>query len=231
MSNRSQIEKRVIQAAESALFHQHYVSCLDILIGLNWLQLSHVQDWRKGKIPYLEKVIQVNLSKISYAMKCFRSWTHAKELKPSETAYLRRTKGPRTELQFSKSGDSIIEQAYRTHYISNILSDKKQKKLQEKLEKPPELVVFITVSDSQCSQCKKELPKGSFLFMDADQPHCLKCAGFSTLAFLPSGNAQLTRYAKKNSDISIIVVKFSRARKRYERQGILVHPEALKIAE
>ena len=229
--NQSQIEKRVTQAAESALHHQHYVSCLDILLGLGWLQLSHVQDWKKGKIPYLEQVIQVNLNKISYAMKCFRSWAHVKGLKPSETVYLARTKGPEKELQFSKNGVSTIEKAYRTHFISAILSEKKQQRLQEKLEKPPELVVFIIINDAQCSQCKKELPKSSFLFMEADQAHCLECAGFAKLAFLSSGDAQLTRYARKNSAISLIVVKFSRARKRYERQGILVPPEALKIAE
>ena len=45
----------------------------------------------------------------------------------------------------------------------------------------------------------------------------MTCAGFGDLVFLPSGDMQLTRYSKK----SAIVVKFSRARKRYERPGIL----------
>lgn len=62
--------------------------------------------------------------------------------------------------------------------------------------------------------------------MEADQPLCMKCAGFDNLLFLPSGDAQLTRRVRKHSNVCLIVVKFSRARKRYERQGILVEEEA-----
>jgi hypothetical protein len=231
MSNRAQIEKRVIQAAESALHHQHYVSPIDVLLGMGWLQPIHIQDWRKGRISYLEKVIQGNLNKISYTMKCFRTWANKKGLKASQTAYLARTKGPKRELQFSKSNNVEIEKAYRTHYISPVLSEKKQQRLKEKLDKAPELVVFITISDSQCSQCKKELSKGNFLFMEVDQPLCLSCAGFDELVFLPRGDAKLTRYAKKYSTLYLVAVKFSRARKRYERQGVLVQEEAIQKAE
>jgi hypothetical protein len=51
------------------------------------------------------------------------------------------------------------------------------------------------------------------------------------LVFLPSGDAALTRRAKANSRLSAVVVRFSRARKRYERQGILVEEDALDQAE
>jgi hypothetical protein len=51
------------------------------------------------------------------------------------------------------------------------------------------------------------------------------------LAFLPSGNAPLTRRAKKHSRRYAVVLKWSRARKRYERQGLLVEEEALAKAE
>jgi len=43
---------------------------------------------------------------------------------------------------------------------------------------------------------------------------------------LPSGDAALTRRAKRASGLSVVVVRFSRARRRYERQGILVEEEA-----
>jgi hypothetical protein len=49
--------------------------------------------------------------------------------------------------------------------------------------------------------------------------------------FLPAGDAALTRRAKHNSRLSAVVVRFSRARKRYERQGILVEEDALERAE
>jgi hypothetical protein len=113
------------------------------------LQPIHLDDWRKGRIPYLERVIQGSLGKITFCMKCFRTWAKEKGLKPSPTVYLARSSGPKRELRFSVSGNSEIEQSYRTHYISPVLSEIKQKKLQEKLDKPPELVVFRTVQDSQ----------------------------------------------------------------------------------
>jgi hypothetical protein len=126
MSNRVQIEQRVLQAAEQILAHQQYVSAIDILIHMKLFQPVHVQDWKKGRIPFLERVIQGNLSKITHTMKCFRSWANKKGLKPSQTEYLARTSGPKRKLQFSKSGDPQIEAAYRTHYISPLLSEKKQ---------------------------------------------------------------------------------------------------------
>jgi hypothetical protein len=49
--------------------------------------------------------------------------------------------------------------------------------------------------------------------------------------FLPSGDAALTRRARRGSGLSAVVVRFSRARGRYERQGILVEQSALERAE
>ena len=125
------IEKRVIQSAEERLFHLGYVSAIDVLVGMGSLQAVHVQDWRNGKIPYLEKVIQGNLHKISVAMKCFRSWALRKNLKPSETVYLLKKKGPKRPLQFSKTNHPPIEKAYRTHYVSLAIVKAKQEALKK----------------------------------------------------------------------------------------------------
>jgi hypothetical protein len=51
------------------------------------------------------------------------------------------------------------------------------------------------------------------------------------LVFLPAGDAGLTRRAKLASELTAVVVRFSRARRRYERQGILVEASALAQAE
>jgi len=67
--------------------------------------------------------------------------------------------------------------------------------------------------------------------LENDAPHCLGCADLDHLVFLPSGNTALTRRARKASTLSAVVVRWSRARKRYERQGILVEHPALELAE
>jgi hypothetical protein len=95
----------------------------------------------------------------------------------------------------------------------------------------PELVVFSILRASQCSQCKTELESGSFLTMEKGQPLCMSCADLDHLVFLPRGDTALTRRARKHSSLSVVVIKFSRARKRYERQGVLVEEAALDKAQ
>jgi hypothetical protein len=69
------------------------------------------------------------------------------------------------------------------------------------------------------------------LTMENDQALCLSCADLAHLTYLPSGDATLTRRARKLSSLSAVVVRFSRTRRRYERQGTLVEAEALDLAE
>ena len=225
--NRQQLEKRVIQAAEESLKTQHYVSCIDVLLGIGYLQAVHLKDWRYGQVPYLEKVLQANLGKISYAMQCFRRWAKRKGLNPSETAYVSNNQRNKRRLQFSKSGKLSIERAYRTHFVSPRLAKAKQKRLKNKLEQPAETIVFQILREAHCVRCNKLLAVGSFLSMTDKKPHCLTCDGLSNLVFLPAGDAKVTRAAKKLSKQYAVVVKFSRARKRYERQGLLVEEHAM----
>jgi hypothetical protein len=67
--------------------------------------------------------------------------------------------------------------------------------------------------------------------MEDDAPLCLACADLDHLAYLPAGDAALTRRAKKASRLTAVVVRFSRSRKRYKRQGILVEEPALAAAD
>ena len=85
------------------------------------------------------------------------------------------------------------------------------------------------LGDFTCSVCGEE--QGGWLIMENGGPVCLDCADMSHLVFLPSGDAALTRRAKAGSRLSAVVVRFSRARKRFERQGVLVEERALERAE
>ena len=96
-----------------------------------------------------------------------------------------------------------------------------------------DIVVFELIGrkESQCSECQDELSKGRFLTVENGKGLCMECADLDHLAWLPSGDAALSRRAKKYSKLWAVVVKFSRARGRYERQGLLVEEEALAQAE
>ena len=91
-----------------------------------------------------------------------------------------------------------------------------------------ELVVVMPLKDWSCASCGTT---GAFLTMDDAGPLCLACAEMDHLVFLSAGDAALTRRAKRASRLSAVVVRFSRARRRYERQGLLVEESALAQAE
>ena len=86
----------------------------------------------------------------------------------------------------------------------------------------------MPVKDWVCAQCTGT---GDLLTMDDVGPLCMTCADLDHLAFLGAGDAALTRRAKKASGLSAVVVRWSRSRKRYERQGLLVEEAALEHAE
>ena len=221
------LKRRVIAAAEAALAARGFVTAIDVLTGLGWLAPSSERAWRQGRIAYLERAVTANLSKTSTAMRHFQRWAQSRGLNPSETAYLARTRDRRT-LRFSKSGEPTIEVAYRTHWISPQLSERKRERLAERQSRPPDLVVISATRDWTCSACEGT---GDLLIMDARGPLCLTCAEMDHLVYLPAGDAALTRRAKAASRLSAVVVRFSRARKRYERQGVLVEEDALSAAE
>ena len=90
--------------------------------------------------------------------------------------------------------------------------------------------MFDILRESKCTDCGKELLGGDFLFMEGERPLCLTCADLDHLVYLPRGDTALTRRARKHSALSAVVVRFSRTRKRYERQGVLVEESALEQA-
>ena len=93
-----------------------------------------------------------------------------------------------------------------------------------------ELVVFIAAREEACSSCGKQLERGDLLKLEGDKLLCMDCADLDHLAFLPSGDAALTRRATMYSPQRAVVVKWSSARRRYERQGLLVEPAAIERA-
>lgn len=96
-----------------------------------------------------------------------------------------------------------------------------------------DLVVWISHKASdRCAGCSGEVHSGILIVVrPVEGVRCLKCEGLGDLVFPASGDAALTRRATKLSTRRAVVVKFSRARKRAERQGTLVEEAALRAAE
>jgi len=100
------------------------------------------------------------------------------------------------------------------------------------MNKNADLKVFISNRDSKCEECGEELGRKSWITLKEEKGVlCLSCADMDHLLFLPSGDAALTRRSRKHSRLSAVVLKWSRSRKRYERQGLLVEEFALEQAE
>ncbi|MHC4558684.1 MAG: DUF2293 domain-containing protein [Planctomycetota bacterium] len=104
--------------------------------------------------------------------------------------------------------------------------------MNQRVLKREDLKVFITSRESKCDECKEDLGRKAWIMLAEDKGAlCLSCTDLDHLVFLPSGDAALTRRARKHSNLSAVVLKWSKARKRYERQGLLVEEVALKQAE
>lgn len=95
-----------------------------------------------------------------------------------------------------------------------------------------ELKVFISSRESTCGDCGASLGRSAWISLDQVKGAlCLPCADLDHLAFLPTGDAAFTRRAKQGSALWAVVLRWSGARRRYERQGLLVEQSALEAAE
>ncbi|MEV0398803.1 DUF2293 domain-containing protein [Actinoallomurus sp. NPDC050550] len=223
----SALERRVVAAAEAALTSSRSVSMIDVLTGLGWLPGRRVDEWRQGRIADLEEALSVRPDKLATALATLREWAERQGLRPSETAYVAAARD-RRPLRFTSDGDEAVERAFRTHWLSPDLSEARRERLIERQNRAPDLVVVMPLKDWNCVVCHGT---GDLMIVEDDQSTCLTCADMDHLVFLPSGDAALTRRAKKASTLSAVVVRFNRRRKRYDRQGLLVEEPALELAE
>lgn len=101
----------------------------------------------------------------------------------------------------------------------------------QKRKTSEDIVVFWARKDPVCDECGEQLDRGAWIRVIEGRAICLECADLDHLVYLPRGDAALTRRAGKHSRLRAVVVRWSPARKRYERQGTLVEEDALAQAE
>ena len=104
-----------------------YVAPVDVLMDIGVLPKQKYEDWRNGRVDYLELVCTVNLHKLSFIMSQIRAYAREQGLKPSFCYYkqwgVKKKNGqghkPVVPLRFSKSGNAEIEKNYATHYVDS----------------------------------------------------------------------------------------------------------------
>jgi hypothetical protein len=118
-----------------------YISYVDVFMKLGYLHPKDYENWRRKRVPYLEKVIKVNLGSINFVMKAIRKNSLNGKLKPSWTAYKSWGKGRKIDLRFSKSGDENVEKLYATHFVkvekkNRVTNDCREAAQDEKIDVP-----------------------------------------------------------------------------------------------
>jgi hypothetical protein len=115
--NREELQKKVRYTVIQLMREKGYVSPLDLLLKMEKISPKLVEEWRFGKVPYLERVVQGNLSQLNYILTKLRDVARELDLIDSHTIYMTWGEGLKRPLRFSKSGNSHIEHRYSTHYV------------------------------------------------------------------------------------------------------------------
>jgi hypothetical protein len=195
--DRQPLAKRVARAGEAALASQNFVSPIEVLLGIGWIDPGTVRRWQQGQIDCLERAIQSSPQRLLEALSILRAWATEKGLHASQASYVARTP-QRQALRFTLSGSASIEEQYRTHWISSKLSEQQRERIEERANRAPDLVVIQPLNTEwRCHRCGDT---GDLLVMENSGPACLRCVGLDDLEYLPAGDALLTRRRREASD-------------------------------
>ncbi|MBT3191246.1 MAG: DUF2293 domain-containing protein [Verrucomicrobia bacterium] len=227
-----QLKQRVVDAAACVLAVKGYVSPIELLKQMRLLPETDVRLWEKGVYDCLQPHVQGSQKKLAITFDTFTEWVKEGKCVPVTASMRGSGRDQSYELRVTADADPDMERFFRTCYAPADITPRRLAALKKKLNKVPDLVVFMMVRDSAaCEECGEEMTRGDFLFREGKKCLCLRCADLDHLEFLPSGDAAMSRRSKKHSPLSAVVVQFNRRRKRYERRGVLVTAKAIAQAE
>ncbi len=132
--NDEELTAKVNSAMYKQCRNRGYAAPVDVLLDIGVLTKQKYEDWRFGKITYLESVCNVSLRKLSLIMHRIRVYAKENNLKPSFCYYKRwgMKKKPAIPLRFSKSGNADIERWYATHWVdANRVKELKEAKTKQ----------------------------------------------------------------------------------------------------
>lgn len=128
--NNQELIKKTQTLLDKQVKERGYATIVDILLELGYLSKQNYENWRYGRIPYLEKVCTVNLNKLNLILRTAHSYAAKQNYKKSITFYKKYKSKRIIKLRFSASNNEKIEQSYSTHFVSRDI-----KKLNNNLEK------------------------------------------------------------------------------------------------
>ena len=71
-------DKELIGAVHSSVYHQcqkrGYATVVDVLMDIGVLSKENYENWRFGRIPYLERVCTINLRKLSVVLSQIKNY-------------------------------------------------------------------------------------------------------------------------------------------------------------
>lgn len=102
------LTKRVRSAAGAVMRRNSCLTYPELFIAMGILSPKHYADWKSGRVPFLERVVQSNLTKLARIITAVRRL--ARELN------LQRRIGPRPKQRYSKTGVPSLEEEYRAIY-------------------------------------------------------------------------------------------------------------------
>lgn len=130
--NDKELHGKVTSAMYTLIKSKGFASPVDVLMAVGVLSKADYENWRNGRVDYLERVCKINLKKLSAINRTIRDYAKTHNLKSSWTDYRKWGKGVNVRLRFSRSGDERIERSYATHYVSREKADEAAARKSEK---------------------------------------------------------------------------------------------------
>lgn len=121
----------VARAIAGIMQSDEVVTPVEVLLRLQRISKEQYEDWRFGRIPYLEKVFLGSLGKASRILRIVDFHGRSLGLTPLRTEYRqwgKKGRNRRIVLRFSKSGQPGLEAAYATHYLTKAQRQQQQAK-------------------------------------------------------------------------------------------------------
>ncbi len=109
---------RVERAVAELLRDGRPVSAPEVLVRMDMLLPATVTEWRLGRVPYLERVIQGSLGKINRVLRIISLHAHDLQLLPAPPQVAGAVKFRGRVLRFSKTGDPGVEECARRVFVA-----------------------------------------------------------------------------------------------------------------